>query len=103
MRLGSFDVTVCVVKIVFTEKELGEGVMIPKQRLFPVGGDCDSDGCLEMANGLLSSQSALGLTYLAKNTVRSTDPKVLAFPWRSTGIPRSSHDVQQRAGIVTQG
>ena len=38
VRLGSFDVSVRVVKIVFTEKELGEGVMIPKQRFFPVGG-----------------------------------------------------------------
>ena len=46
--------------------------MIPKQFVVPVEGGCDSDGRLQMLNGILSL--ALDPMNIAEKTMRKTDP-----------------------------
>ena len=78
VRLSPFNVSMCIIEPVFVEKQQRQPVMNPKQGLVPVERRCDSEGRLEMVNGLLPL--ALGTIYLAKNTMRFADQKLFAFP-----------------------
>ena len=51
--------------------------MNPKQLTDHVERGCNSEGYLEMVNGLLIL--ALGVVYISKNTVNETDPKLIVF------------------------
>ena len=75
--LGSFDVDVCVVKLGVITKKLGQGVIYPKQLVVPTRTGCDSEGRLEMANGLLLL--SLLSTYYAKKSMKLTDQLFTSF------------------------
>ena len=77
MRLGVFDVSVCIVELVVAKKELRQAVMDPKPDIVPVETGCDPEGCLVVVNCLLCL--ALVVIYDAKETVRSADLELIAF------------------------
>ena len=68
VRLGAFDVSVCVVEFLVTEKQLRQGVMIPKQEIVPVECGRDPEGCLVVGTGnppwsrvIISNWSTVGV------------------------------------------
>ena len=54
MRLGLFDVGVCVAELFLIEIQLGRVAMIPKQFVASVERRSDLDSCLEIVDLLLS-------------------------------------------------
>ena len=52
MRLGTFDVSVCIVKPIFAERQLRQVEMVPEQVIVPVERGCDFEGCLVVIDGL---------------------------------------------------
>jgi hypothetical protein len=62
MRLGLFDVDLCFAEPALVRTQDRKGMINPKQLIVPIGVGCDSEGRLEMVDGLLSF--ALETVYL---------------------------------------
>ena len=81
VRLGLFNVSLCVVEPAFAEKQHRQGTMNPKQEIVLIEKGRNSENDLEMVNRLL--RLALGSIYHAKNTMRFVDQNLFAF-WEET-------------------
>ena len=77
VRLGLFNMSVCIIELAFPGKQARQGEMGPKQLIDQVKRGCNSGGYLEMVNGFL--YLVPGAIYIAKNAVTSADQNLLAF------------------------
>ena len=88
MRLGLFNVSLCVVEPVFIVEQVCEGKINPKQEMVLIEKGRNSESNLEMVNCLLCL--ALGSIYRAKSNMTFRDLDLLAF-WEE--IDRAGYSV----------
>ena len=89
VRLGLFDVSECIVKLVFLEVQKRQEVMSQKRLIVPFEAGPVIKDRLEMVNGLLSF--TLVTTYIAKSEMRFTDQIFFAFLWEK--LKCAGHDL----------
>lgn len=82
VRLGAFDVNICIIESASVEKKPRQGIINPKQAVVPIERGRDSKGHFEMVDGLLSL--ALGSVNFSENTMRFADAILLACLWEET-------------------
>jgi Fe-S oxidoreductase len=78
VRLGVFDVSLCVVEACLRCETALPVRNEPKQDIMPIERGCNSEGYLEMVNRLLDIP--LGSIYISEKAMAFADPELLAFP-----------------------